>query len=274
VEAREALKISPGCSRKALANSAKALVTEEVNSSRLDNLQSLERQGQLSRPSCAPIWSRAVLALPEDQLKFAINAAVDVLPHNANLYLWKKRKDPACPLCHENQSLLHVLNNCSVARDSRRYNTRHDSVLSAISKTVRRNIPLTASVTADISTSYEFPHHIIPTDLRPDLVWWDEARKSITLVDLTVCFETNFGEAARRKTAKYLHLVDQAKARGYRSELITLQVGSRGVPDLPGFENFAESLSLPHKDLVRLLESTARLALAGSFGIWCARNKS
>ena len=276
VEAREALKIDPGGSRKALTKSAKALVSEEVNTSRLDNLQSLERQGQLSRctsPSCAPIWSRAVLALPEDQLKFAINAAVDVLPHNANLYLWRKRKDRSCPLCHENQTLLHVLNNCSVARDSRRYNIRHDSILSAITETVTRNIPPTTTMTADISDNCEFPHHIIPTDLRPDLVWWDEAHKSITLVELTVCFETNFEEAARRKTVKYLHLVEQAKARGYRSELITLQVGSRGVPDLPAFENLATSLSLPHKDLVRLLESSATLALAGSFSIWCARNK-
>ena len=276
VEARKALKIDPGGSRKALTKSAKALVSEEVNTSRLDNLQSLERQGQLSRctsPSCAPIWSRAVLALPEDQLKFAINAAVDVLPHNANLYLWRKRKDRSCPLCHENQTLLHVLNNCSVARDSRRYNIRHDSILSAITETVTRNIPPTTTMTADISDNYEFPHHIIPTDLRPDLVWWDEAHKSITLVELTVCFETNFEEAARRKTVKYLHLVEQAKARGYRSELITLQVGSRGVPDLPGFENLATSLSLPHKDLVRLLESSATLALAGSLSIWCARNK-
>ena len=172
VEAREALKISPGCSRKALTKSAKTLVSEEVNSSRLDNLQSLERQGQLSRctsPICAPIWSRAVLALPEDQLKFAINAAVDVLPHNSNLYLWRRRKDPSCPLCHENQSLLHVLNNCSVARDYRRYNVRHDSILSAITETVGRNIPPTTSMTADISDTYEFPHHIIPTDLR--LTW-------------------------------------------------------------------------------------------------------
>ena len=276
MEAREAWKISPGCSRKALTMSAKALVSEEVNSSRLDNLQSLERQGQLSRctsPSVAPIWSRAVLAIPEDQLKFAINAAVDVLPHNANLYLWRKRKDPSCPLCHENQSLLHVLNNCSVARDSRRYNIRHDLILNAITESVRCNIPQTTSMTADIDDTYEFPHHIIPTDLRPDLVWWNEAHKSITLVELTVCFETNFEEAAQRKTAKYLHLVEQAKARGYRSELITLQVGSRGVPDLPGFEIFAASLSLPHKDLVRLLESTAGLALAGSFSIWCSRNK-
>ena len=156
VEAREALKISPGCSRKALTKSAKALVSEEVNSSRLDNLQGLEKQGQLSRctsPSCTPIWSRAVLALPEDQLKFAINAAVDVLPHNSNLYLWRKKKDSSCSLCHENQSLLHVLNNCSVARNYRRYNVRHDSILSVITETVSRNIPPTTSMTADRKTA-------------------------------------------------------------------------------------------------------------------------
>ena len=59
VEARKALKIDPGGSRKALTKSAKALVSEEVNTSRLDNLQSLERQGQLSRCTSPPIWSRS-----------------------------------------------------------------------------------------------------------------------------------------------------------------------------------------------------------------------
>ena len=85
------------------------------------------------------------------------------------------------------------------------YNIRHDSILSAITETVSRNIPQTTSMTADIGDTYEFPHHIILTDLRPDLVWWNEAHKSITLVELTVCFETNFEEAAQRKTAKYLY---------------------------------------------------------------------
>ena len=111
---------------------------------------------------------------------------MDVLPHNVNLYPWKKRKDPSCPLCHENPSILHVLNNSSVARDSRRYRyVRQYSILSAISETVRCNITQT-TMTADISNTYEFPLLIIPTDLRPNLVWWDEAHKSITLVELTV----------------------------------------------------------------------------------------
>ena len=250
---------------------------QSVNTFHLDHLQSLERQGQLSRctdPSCAPIWSQAVQALPEDQLKFAINAAVDVLPHNANLHLWKKKNDPLCPLCHENQTLLHILNNCRVARDLRRYNLRHDLILKAIADAVSCNIPSTTTLTADISDSYTFPLHIVTTDLRPDLIWWDDFHKSLTLVELTVCFETNFEDAARRKSAKYAHLVQQAQAKGYRTNLITLQVGCRGVPDLPTFERLADTLSFSRKELEKLLVNVSKLALSGSFSIWCARNKT
>ena len=102
--------INPGGNSKSLMKTAKATVSEEVNSSLLDHLQSLEKQGQMSRcttPSCALVWSRVVQALPEGQMKFAFNVAADVLPHNVNLHLWKKRNDPSCPLCHEKQSLLH-----------------------------------------------------------------------------------------------------------------------------------------------------------------------
>ena len=70
-------------------------------------------------------------------------------------------------------------------------------------------------------------------------MWWDETYKSLTLAELTVYFESNFEKAAQRKSAKYSNLVEQAQARGYKSELITLQVGFRGVRDLPAFENLA-----------------------------------
>ena len=69
---------------------------------------SYERQEQLSIilvhwSKLFSICSRAVQSLPEEQLNFAINAAVDVLQHKVNLYLWKKRKDS---LYHENQTVL------------------------------------------------------------------------------------------------------------------------------------------------------------------------
>ena len=104
-------------------------------------------------------------------MKFALNAAVDVLPHNANLHCWKKRSDSTCPLCGANQSLLHILNNCPVARDARRYNARHDAVLGVIASVVTSHLLPTASITVDMNDVYAFPLHIVETDMRPDIVW-------------------------------------------------------------------------------------------------------
>ena len=81
----------------------------------------------------AHMWSTVVKALPEEQMKFALNAALDVLPHNHNL----KKNSPACTLCGENQSLLHVLNNCSSAMNLRHYNCRHDLVLQEFTSAIR-----------------------------------------------------------------------------------------------------------------------------------------
>ena len=61
-QAREALVINPGGNRKSLIKTAKAVVSEEVNSSLLDHLQSLEKQGQMSRCTAVPLsgheWCR------------------------------------------------------------------------------------------------------------------------------------------------------------------------------------------------------------------------
>ena len=140
---------------------AKGMVKDDVNTSILESLHSLKRRGQMSRctsPQGASAWSTAVQSLPDEQMKFALNAAVDVLPHNSNLHICRKRKDPSCPLGGSNQSLLHVLNNCSVARDARRYSTRHDAVLSMIAAVVKPYIPkhqlsLWTLVTATLSPS-------------------------------------------------------------------------------------------------------------------------
>ena len=67
--------------------------------------------------------------------------------------------------------------------------------------------------------------------------------------------------------------VEQAQTKGYDTKLITIEVGSRGVPHLPGFEDLASDLGLQRKQLARLLEDCAKLALAGSFSIWCSRNR-
>ena len=273
--AREVLEVRPGGERKALAKAAKALVAEETNSGLLDHWQSLEQQGQMSRcmdQECAHVWAVLVKALLEEQIKFALNAALDVLPHNSNLHLSQKKNSTACTLCRGNQTLLHVLNNCTTARDHRRYNSRHDLVLHGVAAAINSQLPETTTMSVDIGEGYQLPCRIVSTDLRPVIVWWDFSNKSVCFVELTVCFETNFVDAAERKTTKYADLVRQARNNGYRATLITLQVGSRGVPHYESFVALARVLDMPKEVLISLITSTTKAAIQGSFKIWCSRN--
>ena len=47
------------------------------------------------------VWGKALMLLLDEERKFALNSALDTLPHNANLLLWKKRGDNICPLYGE-----------------------------------------------------------------------------------------------------------------------------------------------------------------------------
>ena len=150
VVVRDIMKEDSSRGRKALAAAAKSKVQEEDEVSMLQDLQQLPKQGHMSRissPESASVWVSVVTKLPQETMKFTLNAMVDTLPHNANLYLWKKKPTDICPLCSKGrQTLLHVLNNCSRALDLRRYNERHDAVLSIISESVREHLPSTASI--------------------------------------------------------------------------------------------------------------------------------
>ena len=179
-------------------------------------------------PDMAPLWAKAIQTLPPEQTKFALNAVVDTLPHNANLQLWKKKDSCACPMCGERQSLIHVLNCCSVARDLRRYNPRHDQVLQVVADTIRPKLKPMTKLSVDLEGGYTFPTHISPTDLRPDIVWWDDNDKVVVMVELTIQFETSFEAAAERKESKYEELVTAARRNGFDATLITIRASKSG----------------------------------------------
>ena len=113
---------------------------------------------QVASPEAAEVWGRALVKLSDDQRKFALNSALDTLPHNANLHLWKKRGDANCTLCGERQTLIHVLNNCPMALRARRYNSRHDAVLERIATSISGHLQPTEKMSSDL-TKYNFPHH-------------------------------------------------------------------------------------------------------------------
>jgi len=63
------------------------------------------------------------------------------------------------------------------------------------------------------------------------------------LAELTISYETNFEAAADRKEEKYQDLVTGACNTGYETELITLEVGSRGVINPAGFQLLKPTLN-------------------------------
>ena len=202
-------------------------------------------------------------------LKFALNATHDTLPHNSNLHLWRKRESSNCSLCQQpRQNLIHVLNNCQKALDLRRYNECHDQVLVTITSAIKDHLPASVSMTTDLGDDYTFPQHITTTDLQPDMVLWDDT-KPLTLLELTVCFETQFRNAQMRKEERYRDLIKEAEEAGYHSRLITLEIGLRGLPDMGGFTKLRNELPIIRKALHTTLVKASRAAMIVFHRIWC-----
>ena len=154
----------------------------------------------------------------------------------------------------------------------RRYSRRHDEVLKVIGDFVRANLPPHFMVTVD--ESYAFPHHIIPTDRRPDIVWWCNRLKELWLFELTISYETVVADACGRKTAKYEDLVEAGMAAGYKTVLITLEVGSRGMLAVHDLDELRAATHASSKAATSLCLNLIRTTLIESFRIWTSRNST
>ena len=184
------------------------------------------------------LWVRAVHGFPPETMKFALNASLNTLPTNTSLHMWGKTFSNICPHCQESrQSLVHILNNCPVALELRHYSKRHDTVLQVIGDIIRSKLPPQFSISIDSpSETYSFPHHITPTNLRPDIVWWSDQQRELWLFELTISYESVVADAKARKRAKYHDLVEAGRAVGYKTELLTIEVGSTGMLGVSDFD--------------------------------------
>ena len=60
---------------------------------------------------------------------------------------------------------------CSTTLQLRSYNKRYDKILAIISELAQSYLPDDHHLTADLSEdNYDFPTHIVPANLHPDLV--------------------------------------------------------------------------------------------------------
>ena len=269
-----------GAKRQILAGRAKnAMVTAKV-SRRREEVEALPVQGQMMRassPAADAIWAAAVCRLGSDTMKFTLNSATDTLPHNANLARWYGSAfSDQCRLCGRKQTLLHVLNNCKVALTLRRYNIRHDKTLRIITELAQSLLCDGYHLISDLGEEgYHFPSHIVPTNLRSDLVMWSDRPKKLDLFELRVCFETVFDDAARRKTMCYSELASDARAHGYCTTIIPIQIGSQGVVEESGLEDFKKCLKhVLANEWKSFLIQLVTITIEASHKIWCTRNRA
>ena len=192
------------------------------------------------------LWVRALQDLPPEPHKFVLAASSNTLPTNANLHTWGKEAISVVSarntarLCHMSLTIALLQWTCdATARDMMR--------------SMRSYLPPNFSITIDLpSNSYSFPHHITPTNLRPDIVWWSEQLSELWLFELIVSYETVVADARERKHSKYHNLMEAGRAAGFRCELISLEVGSRGILSFADLEPIQDALEIPRKDLTNL----------------------
>jgi len=222
-------------------------------------------------------WLDQMLQVPESRFRFGLMALLDVLPTNSNLFRWDQRADNRCGLCGQPETTLHVLNNCQVTLGKLTW--RHNSVLQAIVRFVLAHASGEFRVLVDLPDHpqhYEvFPPSICVTTQRPDLVFI--RGRDICVIELTVPLEDNMRAAIDRKRDRYRRLVDDLSFGGYRAELVTIEVGSRGnlgdslSKALAGFVKGGWLAKVSTAERHEFTTRVSHIALSASFLIWLSR---
>lgn len=246
--------------------------------------------------------------IPQARLSFLIRATYDTLPCPRNLHQWFGAEE-TCPLCDTvNASLQHILSGCKVALAQGRYTWRHDLVLKKLAEVTeecrreansRPSAPdrhpiqfaragqsvkpshqkdsarlLSSgkewSMRVDLGKQLQFPREIVQSSLRPDLVMWSEACKTVLLVELTVPWEGGLEAANERKRAKYADLAAECREAGWKAVTCPVEVGCRGYVGASTVR-FLHEMGCTGARHRKAVKELAEEAEKGSFWLWLRR---
>ena len=86
------------------------------------------------------------------------------------------------------------------------------------------------------------------------MVWWSDQLRELWHFEFTISYESNIADSRKRKIHKYIDLLDAAREAGFRSELITVEVGSRGMIRPSDLEPLASALPSQQKHISILIK--------------------
>ena len=252
---------------------AKKKLVQSVISNALTHVNGLTTQGIsiseiLKHATVKSIsgWSITLQELPSTLFCFARKAILNQLPTKSNLHRWKKLPNPSCPLCGQDQTNKHVLNNCSNPCALERYKTRHDAVLHLICRITKASLPATSHLFADL-IGYPCTDQIFRT-FRPDIAVILNGK--IIVAELTICHESNLSKSKNYKLNKYSNLNEDLNLTfaDYNLQIMTIEITSLGI--MVGVNEFLNSLSIKNKLIAKDVINTV---LGNSYDIYRARDK-
>ena len=160
-----------------------------------------------------------------------------------------------------------------------RYTFRHNNIIRYIVKFLVDNSNGAIEVFSDIKgytiNDGTIPSAIIPTQEKPDIYVVKSVKRHMTIIELTVPFETNISKARQRKLDRYAALVADINKTKYNVDLICLEVGSRGLINKDNKSQIRQIASLVGEKRTRSLwRDISRIALLSSYAIFNARHES
>ena len=221
--------------------------------------------------------------------KFLISASLNIAPSNTNLSKWGKVVSSKCKLCDASVcTVARVLACCSISLKAYRFTWRHNSVLLAIAKFIRK-FSSGLEVIADLpSRSYErpdsictIPDDILPSDVRPDLSIIDRKNRRILLAELTIPFDTNLNARERDKADKYNRsLVPALCDLGWDVSFVIMGVGALGTIPASMKEALREIIQFcqpsnppSSKDLHAATATMSKIGISTSYAIFRERER-
>lgn len=201
--------------------------------------------------------------ISEATFRWLHKATTDTLPCKSYLRRINRVTDTKCSLCsHRPESLKHILNCCRHSLEHQRYTWRHNSVLKNLVENLNEHSCPGTEIRADLPPSptipiscRTIPEDILVTDQRPDITVINREAKAITLLELSICWDQDNEAAKARKQHRYEALVAELQENRWKTELVTIEIGSRGFSSnntATALKNFFPSKSTRSKILTTL----------------------
>ena len=115
-----------------------------------------------------------------------------------------------------------------------------------------------------------FPHHIVQTSLRPDIIIFSDTTRQVFILELTVPSEDNIVQRHTDKENKYAKLLDDIKMNQWTGHVFGVEVGSRGyVAKSFGFA--LQKLGLKQDAIRKLRKAISLICMRCSYSIYLSR---